>query len=49
MPIDQHFLTAMTRGLPECAGVALGFDRLVMLAMGKHSLAEVMPIPFKSA
>lgn len=49
MPIDQHFLAAMTRGLPECAGVALGFDRLVMLAMGKHSLAEVMPIPFNSA
>jgi len=43
MPIDQQFLKAMTKGIPECAGVALGFDRLVMLACNKNTLADVMP------
>src|SRR5690606_29746582 len=33
LPIDQHLIDALRQGLPECAGVALGVDRLVMLAL----------------
>lgn len=45
MPVDENLLAALAAGLPACAGVALGFDRLVMLAAGKASLAEVMAFP----
>lgn len=49
MAIDQNFLAAMQQGLPECAGVALGFDRLLMLASNKTSLADVLPFPIEKA
>ena len=39
--IDEALLAALSRGLPECAGVAIGFDRLVMLAAGRSTLAGV--------
>jgi elongation factor P--(R)-beta-lysine ligase len=45
LPIDQHFLAALRNGLPRCAGVALGIDRLVMLALQKKSVAQVMAFP----
>jgi elongation factor P--(R)-beta-lysine ligase len=41
-PIDERFLAALEFGLPACAGVALGIDRLVMLALDKASLADVI-------
>jgi len=39
--VDPCLLAALAAGLPACAGVALGFDRLVMLATGKDRIAEV--------
>ncbi len=39
----------MESGLPPAVGVALGFDRLVMLAAGAKTLAEVMAFPFDRA
>lgn len=42
---DQAFLTALRRGLPNCAGVALGVDRLLMLAQNADRLDEVLQRP----
>ena len=40
-PEAAAFLEAIDRGLPECAGSALGFDRLVMLLSGRADIADV--------
>lgn len=42
VPLDQHFLEALEQGMPDCAGVALGIDRLVMLAVGANALSDVV-------
>ena len=42
---DQQFLAALECGLPDCSGVALGLDRLIMLAVGSDTLHEVMAFP----
>ncbi|MBF0383719.1 MAG: hypothetical protein HQL69_22090 [Magnetococcales bacterium] len=45
LPIDHNFLASLKHGFPRCAGVALGVDRLLMLAAQKESIAEVMTFP----
>lgn len=44
IPIDRNFLAALERGLPDCAGVALGIDRLFMLAENQTHIADVQLI-----
>lgn len=49
MPIDRRFLEALRRGLPDCAGVALGLERLLMVKLGVSYLEEVLPFPLPLA
>ncbi len=42
VPIDEHLLSALRQGLPDCAGVAMGIDRLIMLVLGKEKIVDVM-------
>ena len=49
LPEESRLLLAMEHGLPDCVGVALGFDRLVMVAAGASSLREVMAFPIDEA
>ncbi len=47
--MDQSFLAALSAGLPACAGVALGFDRVVMIAAGASTIDEVISFPIERA
>jgi lysyl-tRNA synthetase class 2 len=44
-PMDENFLEALDSGMPACSGVALGLDRLFMLAMGKSEIKDVILFP----
>lgn len=48
-PMDENLLAALAHGIPECSGVALGVDRLVMLALKADSLDEVIAFPVERA
>jgi lysyl-tRNA synthetase class 2 len=46
---DRRFIAALAAGLPPCAGVAMGFDRVVMVATGARSIDEVIAFPVERA
>ncbi len=48
-PLDENLLAALEHGLPDCSGVALGVDRLIMLALKAERLSEVIAFPVDRA
>jgi len=49
MPQDTRFLAALHAGMPDCSGVALGVDRLLMLVTGLPRIADVLAFPMDIA
>lgn len=47
LPLPESLLGALEHGLPDCTGCALGFDRLVMLALGAARIGDVMAFPYR--
>ncbi len=48
-PLDERLLAALAAGLPDCAGVALGLDRLVAIALGASRLSDAMAFSIDNA
>ena len=49
MPVDERLLKALQQGMPDCSGVALGLDRLLMLQQGATALSDVLTFPLPEA
>ena len=47
--MDERLLAALAAGMPDCAGVALGFDRLAAIALGASRLSEAMAFSIENA
>jgi lysyl-tRNA synthetase class 2 len=47
--LDERLLAALATGIPDCAGVAVGFDRVLMLATGANTIEEILPFPTERA
>jgi lysyl-tRNA synthetase class 2 len=47
--IDHDLISALGAGLPDCSGVALGLDRLILFMYGKKTLSDVLAFPFSRA
>ncbi|MDX1555311.1 MAG: EF-P lysine aminoacylase EpmA [Xanthomonadales bacterium] len=48
-PLDERLLAALEHGLPECSGVALGVDRLLMLMLNVDDIRTVLAFPYDRA
>lgn len=48
-PIDENLLAALSHGLPECSGVALGVERLLMLCLNVDDISMVLSFPHERA
>ncbi len=49
VPMDERFLAGLQEGLPDCAGVAMGIDRLIMLVLNQNSISDVISFAFPLA
>ncbi len=48
-PLDEHLLAALEHGLPACAGVAMGLDRLLMIMQNSSNIADVLSFDWSRA
>jgi len=49
IPADHHLIDALKNGLPDCAGVAIGLERLLMVLTGAQHIDEVLAFPYERA
>lgn len=49
LPLDEYFLQALQNGIPDCSGVAVGFDRLMMLRHNAEHIEQVVPFAWPTA
>ena len=49
IPLDENLLAALVDGLPDCSGVALGIERLLMAMLGMDDIRDVLAFPFADA
>ena len=49
VPLDEEFLAALDNGMPACAGVAVGFERLLMLEQNSDDIRDVMTFAYRRA
>lgn len=49
IPVDERFLAALEQGLPECAGIAIGLDRVLMCRMQVDDIKQVIAFPWEVA
>jgi len=49
VPVDDRLVQALAAGVPDCSGVALGVDRLLMLQQGAKHIDEVLAFPWRCA
>lgn len=49
LPIDTYFIEALNRGFPDCCGVAVGFDRCMMLRHGIDRISDIIPFDWDQA
>jgi len=47
LPLDEKFLKALEKGFGDCFGVAIGFDRLLMLHLKKETIHDVLPFSWE--
>ena len=47
LPWDRKLVAALEAGMPECCGVALGIERLLMVRYGYQTISEVIAFPFE--
>lgn len=48
-PLDEHLLAALAAGMPACAGVAMGLDRILMHRLGTRAIADVLAFDWSRA
>jgi elongation factor P--(R)-beta-lysine ligase len=49
LPIDEKFLEALSQGMPDCCGVAVGFDRLMMLKHNVNTISAILPFDWSES